>query len=128
MSREPKGLSSVQQWMERLDRFGYSGQTVAEFCQAEGVSQSSFYDWKKKLVGGNRGRGGRTSRGRKSKSVFKPVQVTPTIGLQQNTTIRLADGVEIELGNNLQVVDLVIQSVVKQVLQNQQTRAGGSPC
>ena len=39
----------VEQWSERLSRFGESGQTVAEFCRAECVSQPSFYQWKKKL-------------------------------------------------------------------------------
>ena len=39
----------VQQWSERLSRFGDSGQTVAEFCRAERVSQPSFYQWKKTL-------------------------------------------------------------------------------
>ena len=33
----------IQQWSERLSRFGDSGQTVAEFCRAECVSQPSFY-------------------------------------------------------------------------------------
>ena len=39
----------VEQWSERLRRFGESGQTVADFCRAECVSQASFYRWKKTL-------------------------------------------------------------------------------
>ena len=130
----------VEQWSDRLDRFENSGQTVTQFCLAEGVSQPSFYQWKKKLGVGNRVRGGKTkrsgksnrsgrpNRGSKNESAFKPVQLTPTPVLQQSTMIRLADGVEIELGNNLQVVDMVVRSVVEQVLPGRVARAGGAPC
>lgn len=36
-------------WQERLHRFASSQMTIAKFCQSEGVSQPSFYHWKKKL-------------------------------------------------------------------------------
>ena len=36
-------------WQERLRRFDRSQMTVAEFCLSEGVSQPSYYQWKKKL-------------------------------------------------------------------------------
>lgn len=36
-------------WQERLRRFASSQMTVAQFCRNEGVSQPSFYQWKKKL-------------------------------------------------------------------------------
>jgi len=124
----------VQQWSDRLERFESSGQTVVQFCVAEGVSQPSFYQWRKKLGVGARVRRGsskrsrRPDRGRQNKSVFKQVQLTSTPGVQQNTTIRLADGVDIELGNNLQVVDMVVRSVVKQLLLDGATRERGSSC
>ena len=130
----------VQQWSDRLERFEDSGQTVGQFCVAEGVSQPSFYQWRKRLGVGDRVRGGRSkqsgrtnraerpNRGSKNESAFKPVQLTPTPGVQQSTVIRLADGVEIELGNNLQVVDVVIRSVVNQVLSGRAAQAGGTPC
>ncbi|HEX4610992.1 MAG TPA: hypothetical protein VH092_22570 [Urbifossiella sp.] len=41
-----------RQWVERLDRFHRSGQTVAQFCAAEGVSEPSFYVWKRTLAAG----------------------------------------------------------------------------
>ena len=34
---------------ERLRRFASSQMTVAQFCLSEGVSQPSYYYWKKKL-------------------------------------------------------------------------------
>ncbi len=39
-----------RQWAERLERFRRSGQTVAQFCDAEGVSAPSFYVWKRTLA------------------------------------------------------------------------------
>lgn len=36
-------------WQERLRRFDRSQMTVVQFCRKEGVSQPSFYQWKKKL-------------------------------------------------------------------------------
>ena len=38
-----------QAWIQRLDRFKQADQTVAQFCQDEGVSVPSFYQWRQKL-------------------------------------------------------------------------------
>lgn len=40
---------TAKRWQERLSRFDRSQLTVAQFCQSEGISQPSFYHWKKKL-------------------------------------------------------------------------------
>lgn len=40
---------AAKRWQERLSRFASSQMTVAQFCQREGVSQPSFYQWKKRL-------------------------------------------------------------------------------
>jgi len=39
-----------RQWADRLVRFRRSGQTVAQFCAAEGVSEPSFYVWRRTLA------------------------------------------------------------------------------
>jgi len=139
MSRVSNPLK-VAQWSDRLERFEESNQTVTAFCLAEGVSQPSFYQWKKRLgaAGRVRGRvakrgedaggGERGTRGNKNASAFQQIQLTSGSGLQQSTTIRLTDGVEIELGDNLQVVELVVRSVVEQVLPRPAARTGGSSC
>src|SRR3954468_23052820 len=49
MSR-PTPAAPPRLWAERLDRFHRSGQTVAQFCAAEGVSEPSFYVWKRTLT------------------------------------------------------------------------------
>jgi hypothetical protein len=38
-------------WAERLERFRRANQTVAQFCAAEGISEPSFYVWKRTLAG-----------------------------------------------------------------------------
>lgn len=39
-----------EQWRLRLARFATSGQTVAQFCEAESVSAWSYYHWRKQLA------------------------------------------------------------------------------
>lgn len=39
----------ARQWRERLDRFDIAGMTIADFCQTEGYSVASFYQWRKRL-------------------------------------------------------------------------------
>ncbi len=46
--RDPE--ATRRQWAERVERFRRSGQTVARFCAAEGVSEPSFYVWKRTLA------------------------------------------------------------------------------
>ena len=46
--RDP--AATRRQWAERVERFRRSGQTVAQFCAAEGVSEPSFYVWKRTLA------------------------------------------------------------------------------
>jgi len=39
----------ARQWGERIGRFDDAGTTIAEFCQAEGYSVASFYQWRRRL-------------------------------------------------------------------------------
>ena len=41
-------------WRDRLARFNKSNLTVAQFCQQEGVSDPTFYQWRKRLKGSGR--------------------------------------------------------------------------
>lgn len=41
-------------WRERLARFRDGDLTVVEFCRREGVSEPSFYGWRKRLWHGRR--------------------------------------------------------------------------
>lgn len=92
-------------WQERLRRFDRSQMTVAQFCRNEGVSQPSFYQWKKKL----RQQPGDTKRKPTATGVqFMPVRLTADAGHHvaaesaeqampalASTTIELPGGVRI---------------------------------
>lgn len=47
--------ATYRAWAEWLGRFRRSGQTVARFCAAEGVSEPSFYVWKRTPAGSSAG-------------------------------------------------------------------------
>ena len=123
----PRGSSSakVQEWTERLARFQKSGLSVARFCQREEVSQPSFYQWKKKLLASGQGKtlsgakapaasardttGFRSARSGES-PLFQPLTL---MAAAQAVTIRLPDGSEIQMGDNLRVIESVIGQLLE---------------
>ena len=109
MSRGSRA-EKVAEWTNRLRRFEESGQTVTDFCVGEGVSQPSFYHWKKKL----RESGTTTAVPGKASNGFRPVMVTPSTlpAARQKTIVHLGRDIQIELGSDLTVVE----SIVKQLL------------
>ena len=107
-----------RQWTERLERFAKSGQTVSEFCHAEGVSTPSFYQWRQRLASVCRQQ--KKPQNRRGKSaVFKRLQVSP-LDVSSGVSIRLPDGIVVELGSDLQT----IERIVAQVLNHRAIGAG----
>lgn len=45
-------LGLAARWRGRLERFERSPLSIARFCFAEGVSEASFYQWRRKLAAG----------------------------------------------------------------------------
>ncbi len=41
---------ATRRWAERLERFAAGNHTVVAFCAAEGVSESNFYLWRRRLA------------------------------------------------------------------------------
>jgi len=86
-------------WAERLERFKQSDLTVAKFCQAEGVSQPSYYHWRRKLLGP-----AKTSTPDQS-ATFLPVRIAETYpqpvsaepATDAHATIELPGGVRIRV-------------------------------
>jgi len=66
MAQESNGQLRAT-WRNRLERQRRSGQTVAQFCQQEGVSTPSYYQWKRKLRGERAPRQKRATTERKAK-------------------------------------------------------------
>jgi len=129
----------VQQWTSRLERFKNSELTVARFCQDEGVSIASFYQWKKKLaerhdagrrpVAKSKGRAVAADRETPSQrsgdgGAFQTVQLIQGSGLEAGVTLRLPGGVELALGDNFPVIEMVVEKLLRGVSQE----AGGSAC
>lgn len=104
---------AAQRWEERLQRFECSQSTVAQFCSDEGVSQPSYYQWRRRLRG--------PAKPKSQSARFLPVALDPIPGPQPDrpqraittrsarTTIDLPGGVRVTvevpsepatLGNN----------------------------
>ena len=106
-------VANVRQWVDRFERFRKSGQTFMAFCDAEGISQPSFYQWKKLASQTGRAHVEAASFGNSSfgKS-FRAVELKPLTS-SSTTTIRLPSGIEIELGNDPRVIELVLEQLLR---------------
>jgi len=49
-SNSPYDPVATRRWVERLERFAAGHHTVVGFCAAEGVSESNFYLWRRRLA------------------------------------------------------------------------------
>ena len=118
MTRKPDPAKR-QQRAERLQRFRRAGQTVTQFCEAEGVSQPAFYQWQKRLGGAAMRRRSAHRPQRKRAShvsapAFQPVWLAAA-AQPAGATIRFPNGVALELGTDLRT----IEQVVRQLLDHQ---------
>ena len=62
-------------WLDLITRWKASGQSVAAFCAARGVSQASFYAWRKRLIA----RGKAPTASAPPPPTFAAVRVVPSI-------------------------------------------------
>ena len=93
------------EWAERIRRRRESGLTVAEFCEWEGVSVASFYNWQKKLRGATSGRQTTelvTPEGRSPRSLQK-ASFLPVHVMQTGATASPSTRIEIQLTNGVRV-------------------------
>jgi len=121
-------------WRTRFQRYPGSGLSVARFCAVEGVSESSFYYWQKKLGPIKRRRraraGNRTTRCVdypvrradrgglaedrdgcfEDRGLFRPVTVVPATS---GVVVRLPDGTQIEVAaGQLDAIRAVVAETV----------------
>ena len=75
------GRSAIQSteavWRDRLARFGKCKLTVKEFCRQEGVSNPSFYQWRKRLTKDPQGSKHSRRTGERSVETEKPQSFVP---------------------------------------------------
>lgn len=82
-------------WSERLRRFAQCDLTVAAFCEAEGVSTPSFYQWRRRLD--SRGMESRPAAPRMTRQTFVPLQVAWPAPKGAPVEIHLPNGARIYL-------------------------------
>ena len=98
MARTQRDLGLERQWRERVAGWQASGVSVREFCRRRGLTETSFYDWKRELrtrdaqAGTSSSRtpvARRASEGKTSPTAFVPLTVISQgriIQLVANTT------------------------------------------
>ena len=127
----------VQEWVDRLTRRGESDGSVAQFCEAEGVSVASFYQWQRKLRDAAvskdtktlaAGSAGRSSASRASASGaggtnrrvgFQAVDVTSAGALTgalgssaAAVTVCLPGGIQVQVADNLPAIQAVMRELM----------------
>ena len=92
----------VEEWRSRLSRLENWDDTVAAFCRNEGISVPSLYHWKKKLQPPT------------CSGDFRAVHVSAPVSLSSvnRTVIDVGDGIRIQLGNDLAVVEAVVRQLL----------------
>lgn len=78
--------SASQLWTDRLARFATAGQTIDQFCAAEGVSAASFYAWKRKLAAPP-----------VAATPLVPIQITPAISNTATLELLMPSGTRLRL-------------------------------
>ena len=97
-------ITASEVWQQRLGRFAAAGLSVREFCDREGVSQASFYKWRRRLPEAAR------PASPQGKPAFQPVRLTTAAGL----AIELPGGARLEVAADQ--VELA-RAVVREVAQ-----------
>ena len=130
-------FSRHQEWKERFARYLKSGLTVAEFCEWEGVSTASFYNWRKKLAGDtpSRSRSGCKSAARcgpaseisLERNSFLPVRVTSCSASTPAPSTLAASRIEIRLTNGVCIFVSATDSDSLNILINSVCRLSSSP-
>ena len=95
-------------WREILKRQAGSGLSVREFCATEGVSQPSFYSWRRKLRGrkndGSCPRGARRPKDAPDQErMFVPLEL---LGAAQSLEIIHPLGYPVQIGSEVNPVSL----------------------
>ena len=122
-------------WQQRLDRYVKSDRTVTEFCETEGVSVPSFYQWKRRLGTPHRDasaakqktRGQRPKTRRQREMQAGTIAATPfaelvVTGDQATAKAQLPNGVSISLGYD----QAIAAAIVDRLLAYERTAASGS--
>ncbi len=126
MSKPPLSKSErIALWLDRLNRFSQSSHSLASFCEAEGISAASFYQWKRRLrpsveVAKSAAQADAVELSAANRSGFVEVEISPGTDAIR---VLLPGNVTLELGGRLDAV----ATVVREVLLISQQLASASP-
>lgn len=122
----------IRIWSRRFARFCSGRQTVAQFCNAEGVSEASYYYWKRKLDSTDLP-SDNVSQNLNESNARTPSNLRPTFEavsivseVTSPSTLCLGPDVEIRFGNDLPTVATIVQQLVKQLIESQPTQRPAS--
>ena len=87
--------SKRRAWSERLQRFVRCGQTVAAFCESEGISMPSFYQWRRKLAGRKSCK--RSYAKPSARQTFVPLKIVSPADAKAPIEIQLPNGTRVYL-------------------------------
>ena len=114
MARSSSGRKA-QEWRRRLRRFVKSRQSIAAFCQQEGVSPPTFYLWRKRLA-----EAGSQRPAAASPAGFRPVRILPAAGV----SVQLPGGTQLLVPTaDAESLRLVIETVARADAERE-----GRPC
>jgi transposase-like protein len=107
-----------QEWRRRMQRFEEGQQSVAAFCRDEGVSDASFYQWRRRLAEPSVQE---LDREADATTGFRPVRVLTATHI----SVRLPGGTRLRVpSSDPQAVRLVIETLAHLDTQ----RVGGGSC
>lgn len=114
----------VKEWTNRLAKFEESNKSIAVFCVHAGVSEASFYHWRKRL----REASDAVSTGRRLEAVH--VVASLPMATREETTIQLSHDIHIQLGGDLRVVELVVKQLFAATIDSKSsaTLPGAKSC
>jgi hypothetical protein len=114
-----KSAEKALRWREILERQAESGSSIRGFCATEGISEPSFYAWRKNLlepaIDGRRGGMGRRRKESDQKPLFVPVKLLDTAPMLE---------IIHPLGYRIQVAGEVNPIALRQVIETLDERAG----
>lgn len=80
-------------WKAAIELQQQSGRSIRQFCQQEGLSEPSFYAWRRRLRMAEHGRPSAPEAAAKFLPVQVPASTSPlVIELATGTTLRVAEG------------------------------------
>lgn len=121
--RRKRSSGAETVWGERLARFEGSDLTVGEFCRREGVSNPSFYRWRKRL-----GQRTRRTRGVGQVKEGTPAATPPSRFLPVNVSGVMATEVELPNGIRIRVPGTNAEALRTAILAGHEVCQGVAPC